>query len=113
MRYICAVVALVASPVAAGDWQALDGEGIREALTDRAVVYEGAWQRFYASGRTLYNAGQDSWGTWDVRGEQYCSQWPPNSAWSCYDVDVSADGSAVRFRGFGDDVSVGRFEEDR
>ena len=110
MRYFCAVVALLASPATAEDWQALDSAGIRDVLTDRQVTYEGAWQRFYVSGRTLYNAGQDSWGTWDVRNDQYCSQWPPNSAWACYDVDISADGAEVRFRGFGDDVSIGRFE---
>lgn len=23
-----------------------------------------------------------------MRGDQYCSQWPPNEAWTCYDVVI-------------------------
>ena len=74
----------------------LTGEGIVAALQDRALVYDdGATQDFRASGATLYNAGSDSWGTWAVRGDQYCSQWPPTDGWTCYDVALS--GRFVRF----------------
>lgn len=107
MRYFCAVLAIVAGPAFADDWMVLDGPGVWEALTDRVVDYDAAWQQFNASGTTLYNAGADSWGTWSVRGAQYCSQWPPNSNWACFDVDLKADGSAVRFRGQGSDVTIG------
>ena len=109
MRHFCAVLALVAGPAFADEWVVLDGPGVAAALTDRTVTYEAAWQTFNASGKTLYNAGTDSWGTWAVRGDRYCSQWPPNSAWACFDVDLSADGSAVRFRGQGADVTIGVF----
>ncbi|MBT8459407.1 MAG: hypothetical protein HKP37_06155 [Boseongicola sp.] len=107
MRYFCAVLAMMAGPAFSDEWAALDGLEVAAALTDRTVDYEGAWQRFNASGTTLYNAGVDSWGTWAVRGSKYCSQWPPNSAWACFDVDLKVDGSAVRFRGQGADVTVG------
>lgn len=109
MRYFCAVLALVAGPAFADEWMVLDGPGVAAALTDRTVDYESAWQRFNASGTTLYNAGVDSWGSWTVRGALYCSRWPPNSAWACFDVDMRGDGTAVRFRGRGLDVSVGVF----
>ncbi|MBT8413761.1 MAG: hypothetical protein KJO30_05465 [Boseongicola sp.] len=109
MRNFCAALALMAGPAFADEWGVLDGPGISAILSDRTVDYDAAWQVFNASGTTLYNAGADSWGTWTVRGAQYCSQWPPNSAWSCFDVDISADGSAVRFRGQGSDVTVGLF----
>jgi hypothetical protein len=36
---------------------------------------------------------------------------PPCATWACYAVDMNSDGTAVRFRGQGDDVSVGRFVE--
>jgi len=109
MRYFCAVLAFVAGPAFSDSSVELDGPGVAAALTDRSVDYNSAWQVFHASGRTLYNAGADSWGTWAVRGTQYCSQWPPNAAWACFDVDLNADGSAVRFRGHETDVSIGRF----
>jgi len=89
--------ALLPVSAAAQDWQPLDGEQIALALTDKKLTYEDATQHFYASGRTLYNAGQDSWGYWAVRGNQYCSQWPPADGWDCY--DMAARGDAVRFIG--------------
>ena len=100
-----------ALPAAADDWRPLNGLAIAEALTGRKVIYDNAWQDFRASGRTLYNAGADSWGTWTTRGDQYCSQWPPSTTWACYHVDLKDDGSAVRFRGTGEDITVGRFAE--
>ena len=111
MRHFCLMLLTAGGPVWADDWRPLSGDAIREALSDRPVDYEAAWQRFTASGMTLYNAGQDSWGNWDVRGDAYCSEWPPQSAWVCYDVDLDADGQRVRFRGAGNDVTVGRFRE--
>jgi len=108
-QILAALVILSATSAAAEEWRLLNGEEIRDALSDRTVDYAAAWQDFRVSGRTLYNAGADSWGSWDVRGDRYCSQWPPNSAWACYDLDINADGSAVRFRGAGDDVTIGRF----
>ncbi|WP_166416060.1 hypothetical protein [Cochlodiniinecator piscidefendens] len=89
----------------AQEWQLLDEAGIREALTDQTVVYGSATQIFYASGRTLYNAGTDSWGSWRVTGDRYCSQWPPNTLWACFDLERSGD--QVRFTGDYDDVSTG------
>lgn len=115
MRRILATLAVAGwsgLAVAAGDdWQPLDGDGIRATLTGRSLVYDGAWQDFRESGRTLYNAGRDSWGHWDVRGDRYCSLWPPQDVWACYAVDLSADGASVRFRGAGGDMTVGRFRD--
>lgn len=109
LKALLVAALLVSSPVWAEDWRQLSGEEVREALTGRTVDYDGAWQDFRASGATLYNAGEDSWGRWDIRGDQYCSQWPPNSSWACYDVETTPDLSQVRFLGAGADVTVGRF----
>ena len=111
MRPIIAALLFTASPVAAQEWSPLDGAGVRAALIGEKLVYETAWQTFSESGKTLYNAGRDSWGNWRIQGDQYCSQWAPNAAWACYDVDISADATSIRFRGRGDDVSVGAFAE--
>ncbi len=88
----------------AQEWRALVGDELREVLTDVRVTYPGGiWQVFYASGRTLYSAGQDNWGTWRVEGDQYCSQWPPSDLWSCYGIEV--DGANLRFIGASGDIT--------
>ena len=111
-RILAGILALCAALPAWGeDWQPLDATGIAKALTGRKLAYESAWQDFRASGKTLYNAGADSWGTWAIRGDRYCSQWPPSATWACYHVDASEDGTAVRFRGENGDITVGRFAE--
>ncbi|WP_299352928.1 hypothetical protein [uncultured Shimia sp.] len=97
MRRIALIFMLCATPVLGQNWQTLDNAGIQAVLTGQTVDYENAWQEFLPSGRTLYNAGEDSWGYWEVRGEQYCSQWPPADGWACYDVE--RDGQKVRFIG--------------
>jgi hypothetical protein len=91
----------------------LDGPAIEAALEARTVDYEdanGTWQRFYASGRTLYNAGRDSWGYWAVRGDQYCSQWPPGDLWACYDFAVNGD--RIRFISDEGGITEGRYRRD-
>ncbi len=91
--------AAVAEPVP------LSGAEIAEALTEVTLQYDGAWQTFFASGRTLYNAGRDSWGYWEVRGDAYCSQWPPADGWACY--AMARDGAALLFIGDSGDVTRG------
>ena len=107
-RFALTCALCTAAPAAlAADWVRLDTDGIVVALTDTKYVYEsGATQHFYASGRTLYDAGQDSWGTWEARDDRYCSQWPPASGWACYYVEQSDD--HVRFIGDSGDITTGR-----
>jgi len=101
-------LSLVASPIWAEDWQVLTGGEIQIALEGRRLVYDsGARQEFRTSGRTLYNAGSDSWGYWEVRNDQYCSVWPPSDLWACYGLEVKPP--AIRFVGSGSDVTEGRY----
>lgn len=90
-------------------WISLKGDEIREALEGRRVDYASAWQEFRPSGRTLYNAGQDSWGYWRVEGDEYCSQWPPSDLWACYGLEQ--DGDRLRFVGQGGDLTEGRYAD--
>ena len=109
MRRFALMLILCAAPVAAEEWRGLDGAEIAAALTDRVLVYDDAQQDFRASGRTLYNAGQDSWGYWNVRGDQYCSMWPPSDLWACFDLE--AKGEMLRFVGQSDDITEAVYKD--
>jgi hypothetical protein len=110
MRRIAHVTALLLAVTPelglAQDWQTLSGDQVRAALEGRKLVYDtGATQDFRASGRTLYNAGADSWGYWRITADQYCSQWPPSDLWSCYDLLLAPDAARVRFVGSSGETS--------
>ena len=110
MKHVVLAAVLLPSLCTAEEWRGLAGDEIRAALEGRRVVYEsGAWQEFRTSGRTLYNAGRDSWGYWQVRGDTYCSMWPPSDLWACYRVEGTQDG--IRFIGASGDVTEGRYDD--
>ncbi|SPH20822.1 hypothetical protein ASD8599_01563 [Ascidiaceihabitans donghaensis] len=103
-----ALMILPMSGQAEGIWTTMTGTEINAALTDRTLVYAEASQTFYASGKTLYNqGGRESWGSWRVDNNQYCSEWPPQGLWACYHMDRS--GEKLRFIGEGDDITVGTY----
>ncbi|MEM8792885.1 MAG: hypothetical protein AAGE80_14790 [Pseudomonadota bacterium] len=91
---LTAILILAALPLAAEE-TLLTGTEIDTLLAGRTVTGEGTTQVFYPSGRTLYNDGHDSWGYWETRGDQYCSNWPPQQGWACYDVTTSPEGTVV------------------
>ena len=107
MRRFALFLCFLTQPAWADDWRILTGAEIQAALTGKKLQYAEAWQDFRASGATLYNAGRDSWGYWAVRDDQYCSQWPPQALWACY--DVAAKGDQIRFIGDFNDVTDGTF----
>ena len=110
MRRIALIACLALPGVAqAEDWTLMTGEEIGIALTDRTLQYKSASQTFYASGKTLYDSGRPSWGYWEVRGDQYCSTWPPNDLWACYDMDRQGD--RLRFVGQGDDITEATYAD--
>lgn len=90
-------------------WVAMSGPQIVRMLTGRTVEYPAGWQRFNASGRTLYHTGRDSWGYWAVRADQYCSMWPPSDLWACYDLEQR--GKQVRFIGAAGDTTQGALRD--
>ena len=87
---------LVFSAEALAQEEKLNGAEVKMALSDHTL--KGAredgklWQQiFQKSGVTFYSMGAaQSQGFWEVRGDQYCSQWPPNESWTCYDMTVDA-----------------------
>lgn len=106
LRILVAISCIIALPAWA-DWVKLDGAEINAALSEKSLIYPNATQTFYASGRTLYNAGRDSWGYWAARGDQYCSQWPPGDLWSCYDLET--DGDKLRFVAEDGSATIGQY----
>lgn len=110
-RTISFGVALAVSSMAAvsGEPEAMTGSEIHEALAGRSLIYDGsgATQSFARNGYTEYNSGRPSAGSWGVRGDQYCSVWPPSDVWSCYTME--RDEETLRFIGAGGDVTVGRY----
>ncbi|MFN0194439.1 MAG: hypothetical protein ACKVP5_21120 [Aestuariivirga sp.] len=99
-KKIAALLLLLPATVAEAGERKLTGSEIRAVLEDH--VFGGtdangkAWsQIFQKAGATFYMQDSSvSNGSWDIRGDQYCSQWPPSQTWSCYDV-VEDDGSVV------------------
>jgi len=82
---------LALAPAAQAEDQPMTGDQIRATLTDkwmRSTDGEpSSMQLFLANGVTHYaQSGTTSKGRWEVRGDQYCSTWPPSTAWDCYDM---------------------------
>jgi hypothetical protein len=91
--------------VAADGWERLEGDAITRALSARVLGYpDGTLQDFLADGRTLHG---ETDGRWEVRGDRYCSVWPPSDRWSCYAVD--RNGLDIRFTADDGTVTVGRY----
>jgi hypothetical protein len=91
----------------------LSGAEIRTALSGRTIAGESdgkRWQQtFSPDGDTRHAMGDGhSEGFWDVRGEQYCSRWPPGDRWSCY--DVLGDGDSITFVSPAGERSTGRLQ---
>lgn len=80
----------------------MTGAAIEAMLNDSTALYlplgsASPRQYFNKNGETPYidADGQKTYGQWLVRGDKYCSVWPPSDHYSCYEVEkgVSADGT--------------------
>ena len=95
-----ALLALIAVTCAAhAQERRLTGPEIVKMLKDRLVRGEERGrvteQLFLGNGATFYTVhGAQSQGFWEVRGDQYCSKWPPSQSWACYDVMVDTGTTA-------------------
>lgn len=83
---------------AAAAERVLKGAEILSMLKGARVEGQGWSQNFDDGGATSYSKGpnQES-GRWDVRGDQYCSVWPPSDSWACYAMTIDdADPAAEK-----------------
>jgi hypothetical protein len=100
MRACLSALLLFASASSASS-DALDGKAI-EAVLDDTTVYglplaPDTWRQSFAkNGETIYidASGAKTIGEWLVRGDTYCSLWPPSDRWVCYPMEsgTAADG---------------------
>jgi hypothetical protein len=90
---LAAVTMFLAATVATAEEQPLNGAAITAVLADTTLIADGDVQQvFQKGGLTLYTQGVNtSQGFWKVEGDAYCSQWPPNETWSCYEVTQGGD----------------------
>ncbi len=75
----------------------MTGAAIEAMLNDSTAWYlplgpASARQYFNKNGETPYLDAdrQKTYGQWLMRGDKYCSVWPPSDHYSCYDVEKSA-----------------------
>jgi hypothetical protein len=84
--------------------QVLDGKAIEAVLNDTTVyglpLAPDSWRQSFAkNGETIYidASGAKTYGEWLVRGDKYCSLWPPSDRWVCYGMEsgAAADGKTT------------------
>jgi len=93
-------VTLSFAAIAGAEQRALTGTEIRAALEGNTAggIQDGeAWKQYFdPNGQTTYvSGGRASPGRWSVRGDKYCSQWPPSERWDCY--RMTGDGDQLTF----------------
>jgi hypothetical protein len=95
MKKLLLISLLLVSPAIAAEMK-LTGAEMQAILYDKILYGKDVEQIFQKSGATFYSAGgSQSQGNWKIDGEKYCSQWPPNEAWACY--DITQDGNKITF----------------
>jgi hypothetical protein len=95
MKKLLLISLLLISSAKAGETK-LTGAEMQAILYDKILYGKDVEQIFQKSGATFYSAGgSQSQGNWKIEGEKYCSQWPPNEAWACY--DITQDGDRITF----------------
>ncbi|MEP0940455.1 MAG: hypothetical protein ABJH63_09710 [Rhizobiaceae bacterium] len=85
----------------------LNGEAIADLLPKIIALGEQTRQTFSAAGATTYtDRGRDTYGSWRVQGDKYCSQWPPADGWACYGVEYDASTARLVWIDGGGDRTV-------
>ena len=95
---------LLLSSISCACAETLGGKAIEEVLNDTTVyglpLALDSWrQSFGKNGETIYvdASGAKTFGEWLVRGDKYCSLWPPSDRWVCYEIErgAAADGKST------------------
>ena len=92
LRFIFLSIFVFLAPTTAfaGEESRLTGAEITERLSGNTVFGNqrgAAWKQFFDSdGNTTYvqEGSRPSAGKWEVRGDDFCSLWPPSPRWDCY-----------------------------
>lgn len=98
---------LLILPVGAAE-RSLRGPEIDTLIKGNTIVGhsdKGDWKQFFDNtGGTAYVRGSEplSRGEWKIKADKFCSQWPPNEAWICYDVTGDLDANPKTITWIGD-----------
>jgi hypothetical protein len=101
MRLLTALLCMVTSAEAG---EAMKGADVEATLNNTTAYYvplgpTSARQFFNKNGETIYvdDKGAKTIGAWLVRGDAYCSVWPPSEHYVCYPLEkgMSADGKVT------------------
>ena len=101
MRVLLALLCMVTGAQAG---ETMKGADVEATLNNTTAYYLplsaiSARQYFNKNGETIYidTAGATTIGSWLVRGDAYCSVWPPSEHYVCYPIEKStgADGKDV------------------
>jgi hypothetical protein len=98
MKFASVLLLLTFTQQAIAEPVKLTGPEISAVLSEQVLTAQDGQveQIFRSSGLTVYiERGNPSNGSWFVRGDQYCSKWPPSDATACY--DVTRDNDIVTF----------------
>jgi len=111
------VLALLPGLAVAQEWQRLDGDQIKAALTGRVLDYgDSITQVFNATGSTVYRIGtadkDEVWGLWKVEGDRYCSIWRASMYWSCYRLHLGPIGFRFQDTDNPDLETLGRYMDE-
>jgi hypothetical protein len=92
---LLALVSILASAAFASE--KMKGSEIEALLNGKTAWYlpltaASARQYFNKNGETPYvdSKGTKTFGEWLVRGDQYCSVWPPSDHYVCYGIEKGA-----------------------
>ncbi|MEO5759017.1 MAG: hypothetical protein ABIQ51_19375 [Mesorhizobium sp.] len=89
------LLAATLSFAAFADEATMKGADILTTLKGARVEGSDWAQSFDDGGATLYIKGSNqSQGRWDVRGDEYCSLWPPSDVWACYAMTIDSSNPA-------------------
>lgn len=101
MRVLLALLCMVTGTQAG---ETMKGADVEATFNDTTAYYlpltaTSARQFFNKNGETVYvdDMGAKTIGAWMVRGDGYCSVWPPSDHYVCYPVEksTSADGKVT------------------
>lgn len=91
MILICSLAFLPFNGMAQAEPRAMSGSEIADLLPTIVANGDDTRQTFSASGATTYvDKGRETYGTWRVEADTYCSQWPPVREWACFAVIYDA-----------------------
>ena len=89
----------------------LTGPEIAPFLQGIVSMGENSRQTFSHDGTTSYSEnGRYSAGRWQVQGDKYCSQWPPNTAWACYNVTIDEEAGTIIWQDGSDNPETGTYK---